>query len=284
MMKTKMQMVLVLMLSMSAASLATTIAYWDFEDGVVGQPFTPAGQPEGSGGTYDTVNHYMMRGWNDYWGPSWTDHTPTGTGLAMRNADHHQDGYSFDGGLVGWAPSQWTIECAVKLVGGISDNRWQTFIGRDGSADPGVDPESILYLQKTWDNYFRINFRTADGSRYLATSTFTMQQDQWYRIAATSDGSTLRLWVNDTPNSSAGWVLAAETPMGSGNNALALISANWTFGRGWYNTWFVDHINGYMDDIRLSDTALTPGEFLIPEPATLVLVGLGSLVLGRKRG
>ncbi|HOM61137.1 MAG TPA: LamG domain-containing protein [Anaerohalosphaeraceae bacterium] len=277
------KIVWIMMLSMGVTSMAATIAYWDFEDGVAGQPFTPAGQPNGSGGSVDRVGGYMMRGWDSYYGPSWTDHTPTGVGLAMRNADHHQDGYSDDSALLNWAPAQWTIECAVKLVGGVSDKRWQTFIGRDGSAEPGVDLESILYLQKTWDNYFRINFRTADGSRYIATSTLTMEEDRWYRIAAASDGSTLRLWVNGTPDSSAGWVLAAETPMGSGDNALALIGANWTFGRGWYNNGFVDHINGYMDDIRLSDTALDPSAFLIPEPATMLLLGLGSLISLRKR-
>ena len=37
---------------------------------------------------------------------------------------------------------------------------------------------------------------------------------------------------------------------------------NWTFGRGWYNGGFVDHIDGRMDNIRFSDVAL-PNEDLI---------------------
>lgn len=43
--------------------------------------------------------------------------------------------------------------------------------------------------------------------------------------------------------------------------------------------------HGYIDEIRISDTALTPGEFLnIPEPSTLTLLGAGSLLwLGRRK-
>jgi hypothetical protein len=44
-------------------------------------------------------------------------------------------------------------------------------------------------------------------------------------------------------------------------------TGNWTFGRGWYNGNFVDHIDGNMDNIRFSDEALTMDQFL-PEPAT----------------
>lgn len=43
---------------------------------------------------------------------------------------------------------------------------------------------------------------------------------------------------------------------------------------------------GYLDEVRISDTALTPDQFLIvPEPGTLGLLGLGGLVLlAIKRG
>jgi len=262
------------------ASAVPVVAYWNFEDGLAGQPFTPEGAPNGSGGSVDVVNGYLMRGWDNYWGPSWTDDTPTGVGLAMRNAEHHQDGYTLDAALNQWSPAQWTIEAAVKLVGGIEDNRWSTFIGKDGSADGGVF--SGIYFQKTWDNFFRIDFATAGGERYDAVSTFQMEADKWYRMAATSDGSVLKLWINDSPNDPGAWILAAETVMTGADNGMALVDSAWTFGRGWYNGGFVDHIDGYMDDIRFTEAALTPTEF-IPEPATLVLLGMGGLALLKRR-
>lgn len=45
-----------------------------------------------------------------------------------------------------------------------------------------------------------------------------------------------------------------------------------------------ENFHGYIDEVRISDTALTPDEFLIvPEPSTLVLISLGILgVCGRR--
>jgi hypothetical protein len=111
-----------------------------------------------------------------------------------------------------------------------------------------------------------------------------MEENKWYGIAATSDGSMLRLFVNNYTDGT-GWFEAANLQMGENDNSLALCICNWTFGRGWYSGGFVDHIDGYMDDIRFSDEALTPDQFItqIPEPATMLLLGLGALVSVRKR-
>jgi hypothetical protein len=46
------------------------------------------------------------------------------------------------------------------------------------------------------------------------------------------------------------------------DNALAAKSNVWTFGRGWFNGAFVDQITGNLDDIRFTDRALSPSEFL----------------------
>jgi hypothetical protein len=274
--------VLMFVLALSMTTYAATIAHWNFEDGVDGQPFTPEGQPAGSGGSADLVAGYLARGWNSYYGPGFSSDTISGS-LGMRNADHHQDGYCDHPDMQEWFSPTWTIECTVKLVDGVHNNWWQTFIGKDGSAEQS-DPESVFYLQKTFDNYFRINFRTDFGERYIATSEYQMEENKWYGIVATSDGSMLRLFVNNYTDGT-GWFEAANLQMGENDNSLALCICNWTFGRGWYNGDFVDHIDGYMDDIRFSDEALTPDQFItqIPEPATMLLLGLGALVSVRKR-
>jgi hypothetical protein len=42
----------------------------------------------------------------------------------------------------------------------------------------------------------------------------------------------------------------------------------------------VDHIDGNLDNIRFSDVALTPAQFIqVPEPSALALLGLGGLAL-----
>lgn len=271
------------MLSMGITSMAATIAYWDFEDGVAGQPFTPAGQPNGSGGSADTVAGYMMYGWDNYWGPSFSSATTPRADslLSMRNADNHQDGYATDPALTYWSPSTWTIECSVYLK---EISGWETMIGRDGSSQG--EPESDFYLSNNGiDDKFRINIDTVGGQRWILDGNYDVQINRWYALAAISDGVTLSLWLDD----STGYQMIGSLDISAqsvADNALAASGYNWTFGRGWYNGWFVDHIDGYMDNIRFSDEALSPDQLIgieVPEPATLMLLGLGTLLLGRKR-
>lgn len=269
---------LVLVGMMSMVSYAATVAYWDFEDGVAGQPFTPEGEPGGSGGSADTVNGYMMYGWDHYWGPSWTS-PGVDSALAMKNADNHQDGYATDPALKGWSPSTWTVECAVYLeeIAG-----WETMIGRDGSSQS--ESASDFYLSNNGiDDRFRIDVDTVGGQRWILDGDYTVQTNTWYALAAMSDGVTLSLWLDD----GSGYAQIGSLDISAqsvADNALAATNYNWTFGRGWFDGNFVDHIDGMMDNIRFSDTALAAEELIpIPEPATLTLLGLGALPLLRKR-
>ncbi len=279
--KDVLKVVLVLVVAMSVASYGATVAQWDFEDGVAGTPFTPAGGA-GSGYTLDTVAGYEMHGWDDYWGPGWADGSPGGTGsLVMNNADNHQDGYSYDAALTAWSPSTWTIECAVFLE---EISGWETIIGRDGSTNG--DAESDFYLSNNGiDDKMRINVETVTGQRWILDGDYTVHVNHWYGLAAMSDGVTLSLWLDD----STGYQMIGSLDISAqsvADNALAANNFNWTFGRGWYGGSFVDHIDGQMDNIRFSDTALDAGDLIpviIPEPATMLLLGLGGLMLRKRR-
>jgi hypothetical protein len=273
---------LVLAAVMSMAASAGTVAYWNFEDGVAGQAFTPADQPGGSGGSMSTEgNNYLMRGWNPQYGPSFTDTTARGTGLAMRNVN--QDGYCLDDGLRNWTPTQFTLE-ATFMLNNVSG--WKTMIARRSAASSTGGSFSALYFQKTTtDNYFRFDFATAGGERFdvsSASSGLKVEAGKWYSMAVTSDGSLLSLYVNDIAAGN-GWQLAGSRDISAAvNSAMSAAAGDWLFGVGWYGNNIVDKIDGYMDDVRFSDTALAPSQF-IPEPATLVLLGLGALVSLRKR-
>lgn len=286
------KVVLVLVVAMSVASYGATVAQWDFEDGsAAGTPFTPIGQPNGSGGSADLVSGALMRGWDATWGPSFSNNTPDGSVFSSRN--NGQDGYLEDtygdpgqdplaAALNGWSPSTWTVETSVFLydVGG-----WKTMIGKDGSSQ--AEPESDFYLSNNGiDNRFRINFDTVGGQRWILDSSVIPVARKWYGLAATSDGATLSLYLDDgTGYVNVGTLdISAQTVA---QNAMAATSTNnWTFGRGWYNGGFVDHINGNLDNIRFSDVALGPDDLIaltIPEPATMLLLGLGALTVLKKR-
>lgn len=247
-----------------AAEILSGLAYWDFEDGVDGQPFTPAGQANGSGGSYDRIAGILMRGWDSNVGPSWSAVTLNGTGLSMRCATNTQDGYITEGILHGWSPTAWTIELSVNLL---TLAGWHTLIGRDGSSQG--EAQSDFYLQNNGiDNKFRINFKTLGGQRWILDGNYAVQANQWYRLAVTSDGVTLKMYLDD----SSGYAKIGSldiTAQSVAANALPGTALNWTFGRGWYNGAMVDRIDGYLDDIRFSNAALAPEQFLRAPSASI---------------
>ncbi len=261
---------------------AATVAYWNFDEGTPGQFFSenPADDLSGNG--------YSMQGFSSTFGPAYSaaGDTPTGTGLSLDTLTGGRDGYTTDAGINGWAPEQWTIEATVAL-----DNAsgFRTVIGRDGSSFGG--PLSNFYLQKFADGNgglgsWRVDFSTAGGQSITIDTPFAPVAGTYYQLAVTSDGTNARFYVNDL-SGSAGYTEIGSVALTGGtaaDNALASNGSNWTFGRGWYNGSFVDHIDGRMDEIRFSDEALAPGQLItIPEPSGALLFGLGSLAMLRRR-
>jgi hypothetical protein len=110
--------------------------------------------------------------------------------------------------------------------------------------------------------------------------------EQWYRIAVTSDGVTINMYCDKMDGN--GFVNVGSLDISAqsvADNALAVTNFQWTFGRGWYDGGFVDHIDGYMDDVRFSDEVLSLNELLSnaspygPDPSPLNEDGsVGNLV------
>lgn len=229
--------------------------YWNFEDGTDGQPFTPSGQPNGSGGSIDLIEGVLMRGWDATAGPSFSSETLTGTGLSAYC--NGQDGYTTDTALNSWSPQTWTIEVSVNLL---NLSGWRTLIGRDGSSW-GQAPSDFYLQNNAIDNKFRIDINTVGGQRWLLDGDYTIQANKWYRLVVTSDGVTLKMYLD--PGSGYEQIGSLDISAQSvADNALAATNYNWTFGRGWHNGAFVDHIIGYLDDIRFTEAALAPEQFL----------------------
>ncbi|WP_221284949.1 LamG-like jellyroll fold domain-containing protein [Haloferula luteola] len=252
-------------LSVTAPATSTgTVAFWNFEDGVAGQSFTPVGAVAQSGGSYDLVSGILMRGYSATYGPSWSaDAPPNGDQLAMSAADNAQDGYVIDGPLVGWSPTEWTIECTV-LLEEISD--WKTLIGIDGSSQEDVSAD--FYLQKNGvNNRFRINFDTVGGQRWTLDGTPSVLANTWYALAVTSDGVTLKMWLD----SGSGYQqvgsldISAQSPA---ENALPGSPMAWLFGRGWYDGAQVNRIDGRMDNVRFTEGVLTVEQMIPLNPLT----------------
>lgn len=262
-------LMLVALFAATISNYAATIAHWTFEDGVAGQPFNPASQPNGSTGSVDVVNGTLMRGWDTTFGATFTAAT-YGSGLGA-DCNGGQDGYVTEGALHNWGPTNWTIECQVNLrsLGG-----WNTIIGRDGTAGGGADGNAAdFYIQNNGiDDRFRINFKTAGGTTHILDGNYAPVANKWYALAVVSDGVTLSMWLDDgTGYAQIGALdISANTVEA---NAITNTAINWTFGRGWYGGNQGDRINGAMDHIRFSDVALTAAELIPLQTNAFVLSG-----------
>jgi hypothetical protein len=88
--------------------------------------------------------------------------------------------------------------------------------------------------------------------------------------------------VASTPFVSADPRLAVGTTSGGDWHA-----GEWSVGRGLYNGGHGDRAYGFVDEVRISNSALAPSEFLaaVPEPASgaVILLGLLGLHFGRGR-
>lgn len=287
-----------LLACVAATAQGQTIAWWDFEedllagvpmDGdVVSHPGDPAAFdaaiPDLSGNgnhlsAFDDEGGTVME-FANFVSPV----NQTGSNFSMSNGAGapvlSSDGDLEVGGVKVEELSEWTIEASVYMN---ELGAWRTFVGKDGigEATQGDVNQASLYFQKTGDgnNLFRINYVDVDGFAHIVDSTTVAQPNQWYNLAATSDGSMLRIFVNGTEEgsfdltgtASTNTAMVALDEEGSENDE-GLVPYAWSLFRGMYNNGHVDRVDGFIDDVRISNVALTPDEFLNAEaisPVTL---------------
>lgn len=291
---------------------ASTVAYWRFEEGPDGANVSHGGQPDGVfyQGTADSSgNGYGLSVWAEGWA-GYAYHANVGmptvplTGAANNFSVKNSGGYpalftQSGTALQSWQPAAWSVEASFKLENG----GFRTIVGRDSRGSATVNGDlAAMYFQAMPGNALAIKFCDSAGYWHEAISAnnafvgFDYPTDPdgnlapWYSMAATSDGSTLSLYLRNltTPT---GWDLIAQTDMttsGSANTALTMgtgsggdwQAGNFSVGRGLYAGGHGDRAYGYVDEVRLSDTALTSDQFLmVPEPGTLTLTVLGGLTL-----
>jgi hypothetical protein len=249
-----------------ALSPATTVEWWDFEDGTAGATFYS--MP--SRGSLGLVNNKVMRGWSDTGGPSYSAETHSGTGLSAYTTSS-QDGYTTNTALNTWSPLEWTIEISFRVTSSYSST-YRTIIGRDGWSEVDgvrINNDATFYFQRRGSgsgNYaLRLEFATAGGKRYECLSTFIPELTKWYHAALVSDGLKVGMYIDSLDGN--GYQLIKSVAMDPANDNRLLIPNNgsggvWTFGRGWWNGNNTDNMAGYLDDVRFSEEALAPSQFL----------------------
>lgn len=289
---------------------AADVAWWRFEEGPANSNVLKGGQPDGAfyGAVADSSgNNNTLSAWSEgsYAGYAYSSQVATSilpqnnaaNNFSVKNTGGYPALFTQTGTpLQTWSPAAWTVEATFKLENG----GYRTIVGRDsrGSVTTGNGDLAAMYLQAMPNNALAIKFSDVSGYWYEANSannaftSFDWGTDNngdlapWYSIAGISDGSTLSLYLRNLTSLS-GWDLIAQTDLtasGSPNTALSAgagdggdwDAGNFSVGRGLYGGGHGDRAWGFIDEVRLSDTALgTANLLMVPEPTSAALVGLG---------
>ncbi len=272
-----------------------TVAYWRFEEGPVDTPVLKGGLPDGtfypgvadSSGNSNNLSAWSQGGCCGYMyrtdrAADTIPQTGVANNFSVQNSGGSPGMFTQTGAAIQTiTPAAFTIEVSVKPETG----GYRTYVGRDSRGTvlyPAADQAlAALYLQKLPDHALAIKFCDVSGYWHQAVSAPGIIQGfewpntaagRWYHIAAVSDGQLLSLYLNDV-NAGTGYQLVAQTDMslsGSPNTALTAgagdggdwDAGNWSIGRGLHNGNHVDRGYGFIDEVRISDAALHPSEFL----------------------
>ncbi|MBN2164208.1 MAG: family 43 glycosylhydrolase [Pontiellaceae bacterium] len=284
----------------STGNTAGTVAYWRFEEGpingVLDKPFG-AKDASGNGNHLDpwsesgndaseyrvdtAVSSIPLTGVTNRFSARNRGTTPS---LQTRSMDRSYGTGSHPAGtdIEAITPAQFTVEAFFKPESG----GYRTLVGRDayGVADSSSKLAS-LYFQIQPDNSVKIGFSDVSGYWHQATSAaglihgFDSDTDPngltgiWYYMAAVSDGSVMSLYLADTSIDSTPQLVARENIVeysGSTNTALArgIINGSdwhaggWSVGRGLYDGKHADRFSGFIDEVRISASALDRNELL----------------------
>lgn len=258
-------------------------AYWRFEEGVADQALPTPGPDGGNPDSIlDSINGNHMTTYFAPSAPRWTAQVPVAvipqTGapntLALDFAPNN-DIYAAGKPIDTQDATAFTLEAAFMPR---TVDRWQVIVGKDGK--PSAGPEQTLALKMRNDTK-ELQIELFDGTDTIhgVRSSAPLVAGQWYYAAVTNDGTTLSLYLDR--NDGQGYVLQGTDPLAG---ALSAMDGTWTIGRGMFNWGVTDWFDGLIDEVRLTDRALAPSEFLFaPEPSSLALLAAGLLFLQRRR-
>jgi hypothetical protein len=154
-------------------------------------------------------------------------------------------------------PAEWTIEASVKAK--VLHAGPQTFVGRDG----GKGGARLGFRINAQDK-FELFFYDVKHRQHKAVAKAVVKQNQWYHVAAVSDGRTLRLYADSQDGQ--GYQLLATTKLNPDRGSTALATTNpnaeWSVGRGRVNNYTSEWFQGWIDEVRISDVAREPGDLL----------------------
>jgi hypothetical protein len=284
-------------LSHSVSALAATSAYWRHEEGTSGGLI-----PAGAGTVLDSSGNNHMRTFN----PAFTSATYTSTvsplplrsGLANMlsldfgpggdDAGQNDDNYSEGASVNSQSFGAITIEAAFRMD---AISGYQAILGKDGKPTASVVPPLKVLVRgddfpDAIPNQLFVEWIDGDGDVHFLAGGETVAANQWYHMAVTIGAADARLWVaNETGPYTLVDSLSSDFA-GPGGDVIFPDATNWSIGRGMFNNGVADWADAHIDEVRISDAALTADELLfrvVPEPASATLLLVAVAVAVRRR-
>ena len=250
----------------------STVAYWRFEELGADQQFKPPTLPAGpdSGLAADEAGgDDALRTYDFNSAPFYRSNVPattvTATGAANTRSlefTPNDDIYTAQpGSLNAHDFPEFTVEASFNA----DVITWQNIVGKDGKPTPLLVAPLQLKIRDDTDR-LQIEIIDAFGQEKQVQSIDPIVTGRWYHAAAVSDGTRLSLYLDDT-TVEGGYVLQGFVDVSGG---LFPSDATWVVGRGFFNGGIADWFDGHIDEVRISDAALSPSQFLFAQPGTPV--------------
>jgi hypothetical protein len=265
-------------------------AYWRFEEegGMIGQPVDPPNQ----GIVLDSINENHMQAFEDFDDPNdpndpvipssaptyTSDVPPTAlkSGLPNNKAldflpspngkDLHTSLKNINNPII---ENGFTLEAAFKTF---SVDDFQVIVGKDGKPNGTMNEQTLALKVRGDTSELQIELFDDSNTIHGVRSSGPLLADQWYYAAVVNDGTNLSLYLDR--NDGAGYVLQGTDPnplagaLWSGDAAESSTDSSWTIGRGMYGGGATDWFDGVIDEVRLTNTVLSPSQFLFAPPGS----------------
>ena len=159
-----------------------------------------------------------------------------------------------------------TVECFVCSTGGVYDT-FAPIVGALGGTSFAAERYAIYMCGS---GTIGLRFTTSSGSAtaYYGDGTAKVNDGLWHHVAFTYDGYKIKIYVDYALDKIHG--STDRTYDRNGNiAAYTADAATWIGGYDYYGSSNGGRrFPGYIDEVRVSDTVLTPDEFLRLQPVT----------------
>ncbi len=168
--------------------------------------------------------------------------------------------------------NDFTIELMARIL---DDSIWNAVLCKDGEPDFPNSGSEMSPFQIIFGADNSIGVYMFDGAKnfVVLSASYTYNVDEWYKLAYVCQGGTnIKLYVAKESEE-----VYTEEDSATISGGMVSTYAPWVVGRGMNHGDTRDGVNGIIDEVRISNSALIPEQFLgtIPEPGMI----FGGIVL-----